>query len=76
MEGAPTPELRRQATRLLEKLAVLSGQRLQLLRAVEALEYMNTPEARRVLQATSEGEPEARLTREAKAALERLSKRQ
>jgi len=48
---------------------------VQLVRAVEALEYMNTPEARQVLHATSEGAPEARLTREAKAALERLSTR-
>jgi len=38
LEGSPTPELRRQATRLLEKLTELSAERLRQLRAIEGLE--------------------------------------
>ena len=43
-------------------------------RAVEVLERVETEEARRVLEAMAKGVPEARLTREAKAALSRLEK--
>jgi hypothetical protein len=42
---------------------------------VEALEYMATAEARQVIAALAEGAPEARLTREAQAAFERLHRR-
>jgi hypothetical protein len=45
------------------------------LRAVEVLEHIGTPEARRVLATPAEGAVEARLTKDAKAALERLAKR-
>jgi hypothetical protein len=75
LQGTPTEELRRQATRLLERIATLSTERLRHVRAVEALEYMGTPEARKLLEVVAEGAPEARLTREAKAALERLNRR-
>jgi len=40
-------------------------------RAVEVLESLGTPKAREVLQTLAKGAAEARLTREAKAALER-----
>jgi WD40 repeat protein len=73
LEDAPSPELRRQATRLLDKLTSLSGERLRSLRAVEALESMDTPEAQQVLRELANGAAEARLTREAKAALDRLA---
>lgn len=48
---------------------------LQLLRAVEVLEQIDTPEARRLLAELAQGAAAARLTQEAKAALERLEKR-
>jgi hypothetical protein len=47
---------------------------LRLLRAVEALEHVGTPEARQLLEALSRGAREARLTREAQASLRRLAK--
>jgi hypothetical protein len=37
------------------------------------LEYSATPEARQLLESLTRGAPEAQLTQEAKAALERLS---
>jgi RNA polymerase sigma factor (sigma-70 family) len=44
-------------------------------RAVRVLEAISTPEARRVLEMLAEGAPEARLTRTARAALNRLARR-
>ena len=48
---------------------------LRALRAVVVLEEIATPEARKVLQKLASGAPDARLTQEAKASLERLAKR-
>jgi RNA polymerase sigma factor (sigma-70 family) len=66
------------ARRTLELL--LSGvearaSRVRALRALEVLEYAGTPEACRVLQGLAKGAPEAWLTGEAKAALDRLGRR-
>ena len=47
---------------------------LRELRALEALERIGTPEARGHLRVLSRGAPAARLTEEAKASLERLSR--
>src|SRR5260370_30049827 len=47
---------------------------VRALRAVEVLEAINTPEARQQLKALSMGTPEAQLAKDAKAALERLTK--
>ena len=44
-------------------------------RALRALEQMGSLDARHLLQRLAQGAPEARLTLEAKASLERLSKR-
>jgi hypothetical protein len=61
---------------LLARLeAAPSGEWLRALRAIELLEYFATPEARASLEGLAEGAPEARLTQEAKAALERLERR-
>jgi WD40 repeat protein len=49
--------------------------RARVLRAVEVLERVGTTAARELLQELVGGAPEARLTREAKASLRRLSKR-
>ena len=45
------------------------------LRSIEVLEHIGTQESQVVLKALSQGAPEARLTQQAKAALERLAKR-
>jgi RNA polymerase sigma factor (sigma-70 family) len=45
------------------------------LRVIEVLERLGTPGARRALEKAASGAPEARLTREAKAALDRLSRK-
>jgi hypothetical protein len=42
--------------------------------ALEVLEHAGTPEARRLLKDLARGVPEARLTREARAALTRLNR--
>ncbi len=77
LAGKPSLEVRRRVERLLKLLEgpVPSGARLRRLRAVEVLERIGTPEAREVLQMLAKGAPEARLTQEAKASLERLAKR-
>jgi hypothetical protein len=67
------PERRDRAQRLLKPLARRS--RVELvrgLRAVEVLEYIDTPAGRAVLAKLADGEPSARLTQDAKAALARL----
>jgi WD40 repeat protein len=46
---------------------------LQVVRAIEVLERAGTPGARQALQSLAEGEPSARLTQEAQAALKRLN---
>jgi hypothetical protein len=67
---APSAEARRRLRGLVERLeGTPQGKELQALRGVEVLEHVGTPEARRLLEALSRGAPEARLTREAKAAL-------
>jgi HEAT repeat protein len=75
LDGRPPLERRRRAEQLLERLAGWSPEQLYGLRAVEVLEQVGSPEARRLLRALAEGLPEARLTREAKASLQRLAHR-
>jgi RNA polymerase sigma factor (sigma-70 family) len=77
LAGNPPPEKRRRLEKIIETLErrPVSGEVLRGLRALEALEYAGTPEARRVLKALSQGAAEARLTQEAKACLERESRR-
>jgi WD40 repeat protein len=76
LDGAPGLELQRRVEQLLDKLAgpVTDPERLRALRAVEVLEQTSTPEARKVLAVLAGGAPQARLTREAQAALERLGR--
>jgi hypothetical protein len=69
LKGKPTLETRKRVEQLLE------GIRLRCLRAVEVLEHIGTPDAQQVLKTLASGTPPARLTREAKASLERLAKR-
>jgi RNA polymerase sigma factor (sigma-70 family) len=72
LEGQPSLEVRQRLEQLLDKL---SSEWLRTLRAVEALELAGTPAAEKVLQALAGGAPEARRTREARAALERFTRR-
>jgi hypothetical protein len=75
LAGKPSPEVRRRLEPLLSKANVLGpGQLLRSVRAVEILERIGAAEARDVLMHLAEGPAEARLTREAKASLERLAK--
>jgi hypothetical protein len=70
-------EARRRMERLLASMKgqVIAPAILRDLRAVEALEQAGTPEARETLKRLARGAPEARLTQEAKASLERLARR-
>jgi RNA polymerase sigma factor (sigma-70 family) len=70
-------EVRQRIERLLERLedAALPPETLRQVRAVEALEGIGDGAARQVLEALAKGAPEARQTREARGALERLAKR-
>jgi WD40 repeat protein len=72
----PSPEVARRVETLLAgpNISRFSTQTLQKLRAVQALEQIGTAKARDVLDKLSRGIPEARLTREAQDARERLSR--
>lgn len=72
-----SPEARRRITTVLRRgtYSVPSGQVLRSVRAVMVLEQAGTPAARNLLRTLAGGVPEARLTREAKTALERLGRR-
>jgi hypothetical protein len=66
-------EVKRRLEMLVEKLTNWPTETLRQVRAVEVLEHVGTAAARRVLERlVREGAPEARLTREAEAALRRL----
>jgi hypothetical protein len=77
LQGAPSLEMRRRAEALLQKLRKESPgpERLRELRALEVLEQIGGDRVRQQLLRLAEGVPEARLTREAKASLERLARR-
>src|SRR5262249_48835734 len=73
----PLPlEAHKRVQRLLEKLGPEpSPERLSIIRGIKVLEYLNTLESRSLLKTLAQGVPGSQLTREAKAALERLAKR-
>jgi RNA polymerase sigma factor (sigma-70 family) len=76
LRGNPSLEACRRIEQLLEQLEPEhSLPQLRWLRAVEAVEKMQTPDARRLLETWSAGLPSARLTREAQAALKRRTAR-
>jgi hypothetical protein len=74
LAGNPSAEAKRRLEDLVAKLdsAVLSADEVRAVRLVEALEHAGTAEARQLLTRIAGGVPDARLTREAKAALLRL----
>jgi WD40 repeat protein len=73
LAGKPAAEVRRAVELLLSGLEV-RAERVRALRALEVLEYVGTPEAKKLLAELVKGAPEAWLTRQAKATLERLEK--
>jgi WD40 repeat protein len=70
-------EFQRRVEGLLRKLEgpVTVRETLRSLRALEVLEDIGTPAARKLLQTLASGAPAARVTREAQASLERLNRR-
>ncbi|MHB1423196.1 MAG: sigma-70 family RNA polymerase sigma factor [Gemmataceae bacterium] len=80
LEGKPSLESRRRLYDLLDKAQrawwAVSGERLRSLRAVEVLELANTKAAREALKTLAAGAAGARLTEDAKAALQRLGKQE
>jgi RNA polymerase sigma factor (sigma-70 family) len=77
LEGKPSLEVRRRVGALLQKLRKesLGPERLRELRALEVLEQIGGDEVRELLHRLADGLPEAGLTQEAHAALERLDRR-
>ncbi len=75
LEGTPKLDLKQRVEALLQKATVskLTGAPLRELRAIELLELTATSDAKRVLESLAKGAKGARLTREAGAALARLT---
>jgi hypothetical protein len=74
LEKSPPLEVQRRLEKIVAEIERQndSHEQRQRLRAVQALEKSATPEARKLLEKLAQGTPEARLSRAAKAALERL----
>ena len=77
LAGKPSLEAKRRLEALLRRLdgAGLSPEAIRHVRAVEALEAIGNPQARRLLDKLAAGPAELRLTQEAKEAAGRLAKR-
>jgi WD40 repeat protein len=77
LKGKPPLEARRRLERLLETIDGLaaSPEWIRTVRALQVLESIGSPEARQLLERLAGGAPEARLTREAKIAVQRLARR-
>ena len=76
----PSPEKRLRIERILADMKRAqgigpTGEALRTLRAMRVLEQLGTEQAREVLESFARGKFEARETREAKAALQRLARR-
>ncbi len=70
LESKPSLEVRK---RIDVVLTMLASERLRITRALEAIEHMKTAEARRLLEALSEGARNAWLTGEARAIRRRIA---
>jgi hypothetical protein len=75
LRAQPSLEARRRVEQLLARLEAWTPERLRTYRALQVLERLATPEARRLLRSLADGAPDARLTREARACLLRLARR-
>jgi WD40 repeat protein len=76
LQGKPSPEVRRRLKELVAQLEERSSgpEKIRLIRTVEALERMGTPDARKLLQDLQAG-GEWSAAEDAKLALERLARR-
>jgi hypothetical protein len=75
LNGKPTLDLKNRVEELLKRSQMAPvGDRLRGVRAVEVLSRISTPAARQALTELADGAPDAWLTREARAAMERLGK--
>ncbi len=80
LKDKPSPEVRRRVTDLLMSMPTKAKtgpfpHELAAIRAIEVLERLGTPEARRVLEKLARGAADDIRTREAKASLKRLARR-
>lgn len=76
LEGDIALEARKRLERLVEQAASrTSAPLLRALRAIEVLEHLGTAESKHVLLDLAGGAPQAQVTREAKASLQRLARR-
>lgn len=77
LKGKPSLEVRKRISQLLEQMEPeRSPQQLRLLRAIEMLELAGNREAQEVLETLAAGAEGARPTEQAKAALQRLTRRE
>jgi hypothetical protein len=79
LEKGASAEVGRRVEKLLREIEAERGpnvppERLRQLRSLELLEHLGTPESRAWLAELAGGEPEAPLTRQARAALRRLER--
>jgi hypothetical protein len=77
LKNRPSLEVRKRIELLLDSIESgrLPIETLRVLRAIEALEHIGTSAARRCLESLAKGAAEARPTREAKSALQRMRHR-
>jgi hypothetical protein len=75
LKNQPSPEMKRRLEELLDKARSWPPGFLRKWRALEVLERIGTTEAQELLKHLSEGAPAARLTREARASLDRLARK-
>jgi HEAT repeat protein len=72
----PTPEAKRRIEQLLaDHGPIPTGEKLRYLRAIEVLEHIATPDARRLLEKLANGDDSDDITKDVKASLERLARR-
>ncbi len=77
LKKRPSLEAQRRIEALLKRLMppIADSETLRSLRAIAVLEDIGTSEARKILETLAKGSMDARLTREAKATLERMATR-
>jgi DNA-binding beta-propeller fold protein YncE len=78
LAGSPPPEVQARAARLLKAIGegALTAEQRRDVRAVRVLEQAGTPEAKALLEALTKESPGWWATQEAKAALQRMDKRE
>jgi hypothetical protein len=78
LKGRPACESRRRLQQIVERQEQdrlsPSAESLRARRALEVLELTGTPEAHRLMEALAGGARDARLTRDARAALDRMAR--